>query len=362
MNDDGLLSALVAIPSVTGDEAAAVRFLREEARRDGFRVIEDAVGNFIAEAGHGPRRLLFVGHVDTVPGHIPVRVEEGFLWGRGAVDAKGALAAAYCAARPFVGSPDVTLRIVGAVGEEGDSRGARALDLAWIPDWIVNGEPSGAHGFTLAYKGILRGAFRLERERRHGAHPGPTAVEEAMGFWGHATEALRLEDRFDAIQGHLTDLSTHSDGLRDQVEGAFHLRLPPGTGPEEVETALADLARTCGVHLQVTERVPGAQGNHRSPLAAAFREAIRADGGEPRSLRKTGTADFNLLAARHSGVPIVAYGPGDAALDHTPHERLELSEYRRAVAILGHVFRRFAGSGGRAGADFLQPVASPVPR
>ena len=53
---------------------------------------------------------------------------------------------------------------------------------------------------------------------------------------------------------------------------------------------------------------------------------IREQGAEPRLLRKTGTADFNLLAERHPGVPMVAYGPGDAALDHTPDHRIMLVE------------------------------------
>ncbi|HJQ94012.1 MAG TPA: M20/M25/M40 family metallo-hydrolase, partial [Candidatus Thermoplasmatota archaeon] len=151
-----LLEAIVRIPSVTGSEAEAVRFLQQRARADGLRVLEDAAGNFIAEAGNGPRLLLFVGHVDTVPGHIEVRREGDALWGRGAVDAKGPLAAAYCAALRHKDSKDLTLRIVGAVDEEGDSRGARALDRGLRPEWIVVGEPSGVHGITLGYKGILR--------------------------------------------------------------------------------------------------------------------------------------------------------------------------------------------------------------
>jgi LysW-gamma-L-lysine carboxypeptidase len=342
--DAALLEALVRIPSVTGSEGEAVRFLQAQARADGFRVTEDAAGNFIAETGSGPRLLLFVGHVDTVPGHIPVRVEGDALWGRGSVDAKGPLVAAYCAARRHKDSKALTVRIVGAVDEEGDSRGAKALDRGLRPEWIVVGEPSGVHGITLGYKGILRGAFRLERFRAHGAHPGRTAVEDAIAFWNDVAFTYGLEDRFETMQGHLTSLTTQSDGLVDRVEGRFHLRLPPGHHPEAVEAELRRLAERNGVTVEGHERMPPALASKRTPLVAAFLESIRGHGGEARLLRKTGTADFCLLAEWHPGVPIVAYGPGDAGLDHTPEERIELAEFRQAVGILDGVFTRLAAT------------------
>lgn len=340
--DGQVLEGLVRIPSVTGSEAEAVRFLQGQARADGLRVTEDAVGNFIAEAGHGPRLLLFVGHIDTVPGHIPVREEAGELWGRGSVDAKGPLAAAYCMARRLKDSRDVTVRVVGAIDEEGDSRGAKALDPGLRPDWIVVGEPSGVHGVTLAYKGILRGTFRLQRDRAHGAHPGPTAVEEAIAFWDQVRATLRLEDRFDALQGHLLSLQTRGDGLADVVDGSFHIRLPPGTDPDRLEAHLKELGLEHDVAVTGTERMRPAESSKRSPLAAAFLQAIREVGGEPRFLRKTGTADFNLLAERHPGVPMVAYGPGDASLDHTPEERIRFADFHQSVDVLMSVARRLA--------------------
>ncbi len=343
LSDRALLEGLVGIPSPTGQEAEAVRWLQAQARADGLRVREDAAGNFIAEAGHGPRTLLFVGHIDTVPGDIPVRIEDGVLWGRGAVDAKGPLAAAYCLARRLKDSREVTFRVVGAVDEEGDSRGAKALDSGH-PDWIVIGEPSGVHGVTLAYKGILRGTFRLERPRGHGAHPGATAIEQAIALWADVQRRHRLEDRFESLQGHLLSLTTTSDGLRDVVEGRFHIRLPPGTDPDQLEILLRALATEHEATLEGAKRMRPAESSKRSPLAAAFLQAIREQGGEPRFLRKTGTADFNLLAERHPGVPMVAYGPGDAALDHTPEERIVLSEFARAVDILETVALRLAST------------------
>lgn len=344
MKDVELLEALVRIPSPTGSETEAVAFLRTRAKADGFRLLEDPVGNFVAEAGRGDRLLLIVGHIDTVPGHIPVRRENGTLWGRGSVDAKGPLAAAYLAARRHLADPNLRIRLVGAIDEEGHSRGAQAVPTDLRPEWILIGEPSGAHGLTLGYKGILRGAFRLERERHHGAHREESAVESAIAFWRTLAARHRFEDRFEAVQGRLDSVNTTSDGLIDRVEARFNLRLPPGVDPVALEAELDALAKEHDAWIEIDERMPGAEASKRTPLVAAFLTAMRARGATPQLKRKTGTADFNLFAARHPGVPIAAYGPGDAALDHTPHERIEVEEFEDAVAILDDVFTRLGAA------------------
>ena len=78
----------------------------------------------------------------------------------------------------------------------------------------------------------------------------------------------------------------------------------------------------------------------------SFLAAIRAQevaGAKPAFLVKTGTSDMNVVAPIWR-CPIVAYGPGDSALDHTPHEHLELDEYWKAVAILETSLRELAAS------------------
>src|SRR3712207_4703657 len=107
----------------------------------GFRAEVDAAGNAVGTVGAGPRRVVLLGHVDTVPGRIPVRIVDGVLHGRGAVDAKGPLCTFVAAAAAAASRTDCEIVVVGAVGEERiGSPGASAV-AAWpAPDFCVIGE------------------------------------------------------------------------------------------------------------------------------------------------------------------------------------------------------------------------------
>lgn len=339
-----LLRRLVEIPSPTGQERAAVDFLVDQARRDGFRAQRDAAGNFVAEAGRGSALLLLVGHVDTVPGLIPVRVEDDVLWGRGSVDAKAPLAAFYAAARDHVDDPRLRIRLVGAVDEEGDSRGAKALDRSTTPHAIVVGEPSGSDGVTLGYKGIIRGRLRISRAHRHGAHAAPSASDELLRIWGEVARTFDIQERFECIQGRLLELASQSDGLTDVASARFAMRLPPGFTTTRTIRRLEDLGARHGGEFQFAETIEPALVGKHSPLVAAYLAAIRAQGARPRLKQKTGTADFNLLHQWFPQVPIVAYGPGDASLDHTPEERIARAEFELGVRINGAVLNRLAST------------------
>jgi LysW-gamma-L-lysine carboxypeptidase len=79
-----------------------------------------------------------------------------------------------------------------------------------------------------------------------------------------------------------------------------------------------------------------------NPLVRTFLAAIRAAGGEPRFVVKTGTADMNVVGPYWPDTPMVAYGPGDSRLDHTPNEHIDLNEYVRAIEVLTAVLETLA--------------------
>lgn len=338
----------------------------------------DAAGNAVGHWGDGPVHVWLLGHIDTVPGHIDVRVVDGVLHGRGSVDAKGSFCAFVAAVAGLAPALAERLRVtlIGAVGEEAPgSLGARhAVKSLRRPDYVVIGEPSGWDALTLGYKGTMQLELHAAQPSRHTAVDEPTAGEKVVETYGAmrrfvdehnraVTQATDAGTIFERLQLRLLSVSATDDGLEQRGRARLGLRLPPTTDVDALAATLLALAQAAEVQFAVQ---PGAVAAHRSekggPLAAAFRTGIRLEGGTPRHTLKTGTSDMNVVAAawRAGGAevpPMIAYGPGDSSLDHTPAERLDLAEYLSVIAVLRRALGALAGGtapatvGGRAGEE-----------
>ena len=355
MDDRDLLRGLVGIPSLSRHESAAVEWLVARMAERGFRASIDDAGNAVGEIGEGPRHVVLLGHIDTVPGAIPVRVDGDEIIGRGAVDAKGPLAAFVAAATTPV--PGLRVTVVGAVEEESPtSKGARHRAMLPAPDWCVIGEPSGWDGVTVAYKGRLVVRVSLERAARHGAAPGPTCAEEALALWAavHAHAETLTPGRsafeqsargFEQLDCRLEGISSDGDGLVERAELRVGYRVPPGFATDALLAALSALGAAhpgdASVKIEKVASEEPVRSSRTSPLAQAFARAIAASGGRASFKVKSGTSDMNVLAPAW-GCPMVAYGPGDSAYDHTPVERLSFAEYARGIDVLREVLRRAA--------------------
>ncbi|ESS06484.1 MAG: N-acetyl-ornithine/N-acetyl-lysine deacetylase [uncultured archaeon A07HB70] len=324
-----LLYDLVATPSTSGEEAAAAERLRAFFAEQGRDVWLDDVGSVRAPADDS---LLLTSHIDTVPGDIPVEVRDGDLWGRGSVDATGSLAAMAVAA------VETGVSFVGVVGEEDDSRGARHLvaDREDAPDAVLNGEPSGWDGITLGYRGMIAGTYVQASESGHSSRPGNNAIQDAIDWWSRV-EARFAGDEYEPVFEQVTakpvavDGGASVDGLSVEATMDVQLRVPPARTVDDVrEGADGELA---GGTVRWHDAIPPVMESPRTAVARGLRGAIRAADGEPRLLRKTGTADVNLYADAWN-CPTASYGPGDSSLDHTPDEHLALAEFDRAVAVL----------------------------
>jgi len=88
-----------------------------------------------------------------------------------------------------------------------------------------------------------------------------------------------------------------------------------------------------GGALRLLDGIECYRANKNTPLVRSFLSSIRKKGGQPGFLVKTGTSDMNVVGPAWN-CPILAYGPGDSNLDHTPNEYIEIQEYLVAVNVL----------------------------
>lgn len=339
MSDEALslLMDMLRIPSLSTREGELAAMLVQRMAGLGFRARVDEAGNAVGERGDGDREVVLLGHMDTVGGEVPVRLESDRLYGRGAVDAKGPLAAFIVAAATVPVPDGGKLVVIGAVEEEAaTSKGARHALSRYRPAAAIIGEPSGWDRVTVGYKGRLLIDYELSQEAAHSARGEAGVVEEAVAFWSWV-KGMSLaygageERQFEKVDAALRAVNSGGDGLREWVRMEVALRLPPEFDAKPFMRAAIEAAGPARVRFHGHEVAFRAGKN--TPLVRSLLRAIRECGGEPRFSVKMGTSDMNVVGPVWR-CPIVAYGPGDSDLDHTPNEHISVSEYERGIAVL----------------------------
>lgn len=338
----GMLHRMVQIPSATGAEQRLAAYLVAQMRELGFRACQDDIGNVIGEIGDGRLgpTVMLLGHMDTVPGYLPVAINGDELSGRGAVDAKAALATMIWAAVRAVGRTAGRIVVAGAVGEEGTSPGARHLLSGDKPDAVVIGEPSGARTVVLGYKGIMRISLDVTRKPMHTSAPAEKAVEVAADFWHDVRDHVNVKGAqarpFERAAATLV-------GLRGDITAAraeILCRTPIGFDAAGFRSWLE--SRAGGDNLTIYEEVPAVRSRQVDPVVQSLSSAVREHGTAARLKLKLGTSDMNVVGPVWS-VPIAAYGPGDSRLCHSDDERISLTEYLLAIEVLSAAVPRIAG-------------------
>src|SRR5512147_3138116 len=182
--DFDTLIGLVCQYSPSGQERGAVEWLvaRMKALEYGDSFIDDA-GNAVGVMGQGPKQVVLLGHIDTVPGEIKVEQVGTLLYGRGAVDAKGPLACFVDAVAQAGVKAGWQFVVIGAVEEERDSEGARFIVSQYKPDFVILGEPNQWDRIALGYKGSAWANITVKRGQAHSASGEETAAEAAIETW-----------------------------------------------------------------------------------------------------------------------------------------------------------------------------------
>lgn len=346
-----LLQSMLTIPSLSRQESTLAHYLVEQARLMGLHAYVDEAGNFVASTHQqltDVQPVVLLGHMDTVPGNIPVRLEEGVLYGRGAVDAKGPLAAFICATARITRSKEIArpIVVIGAVEEEAaTSQGARFAVQQYQPYACVIGEPSGSQAVTIGYKGRLLVNGYVSRSLSHTAGPLQSSNEIAVAFWEkirrHASEwneQYASNSAFASLQPSLRSINSGQDGLEEWTRFLIGYRLPPSYDIAALRSQLECWAHEEDIHISFSGEEVAYQSTRTTPLARVFIAALRSSGVHPTFKNKTGTSDMNVVGPVW-GKNIVAYGPGDSRLDHTPQEHIHIAEYTHAIDVLELVLR-----------------------
>jgi LysW-gamma-L-lysine carboxypeptidase len=346
------LIGLVSRYSPSGQEREAVEWLVGRMKSLCYdEAFVDEAGNAVGLMGSGPKQIVLLGHIDTVPGEIVVARDarsvppNEVLYGRGSVDAKGPLASFVDAVAQTGAVEGWQFIVIGVVEEERDSDGARYVSTKYKPDYAVIGEPNQWDRIALGYKGSAWANITVKHRQSHTASGEQTASEEAVETWLKTkayvdTFNLDRPKNFDKLLLTLRGIESGSEDFEQWARLNVGVRLPVDVSPESWYGKLTENADHAIVE-PVGFAIPAWTCEKNTPLVRAFLSGIRSQGGEPRFVYKTGTADLNIVAPVWK-CPALVYGPGDSALDHTPNEHIVLEDYSKSVKVLCSVLRNLA--------------------
>jgi acetylornithine deacetylase len=177
-----LAKHMMAIHSVTGTEGEMGEFVASHLASLGYRISRQQVssGRFNVMANAGDPRVVFCTHLDTVPPTLPIREDDDYLYGRGACDTKGIIAAMIEAGQRLRDQGIGNFGYLFTVGEETSGDGAKAANaLAWTSDFVIVGEPTG-NQLARAQKGTFMAILRADGRAAHSGYPeaGDSAIEK----------------------------------------------------------------------------------------------------------------------------------------------------------------------------------------
>lgn len=354
----GLLLKTLRTYSPSTHEAKLAVFLKDEMKKLGYkRTRVDSAGNVIGETGSGKVKLLLCGHMDTVPGMLPVNRTKDAIRGRGAADAKSPLCALLLAGA-MSADAGVSITFAGAADEEGDGVGINKI-IKTGPDfdYAVFGEPSGASRVTVGYRGRVSVHVKVETT---GGHAGSSwAHRSAFDEFNSVLSKLRAyeqsktitDDHFNSlsISPTLVTAGTYHNVIPSTCEATLDVRIPP-TMPskqaiEEVRKTALGHSDDARIELRFDEPTEAYLANPTSVLVRAFQRAILLQlKAKPSLVRKTGTGDMNTFAQRRHA-ECVTYGPGMSKTSHTDDEMVEVKDYLGSIDVLKEAIRQLGSLG-----------------
>lgn len=329
MNLIELTRALIDIPSLSGEEAKVGQFLLSYLERLGYSVerqeVKDNRANIIATLDDSPHVMLST-HMDTVPPHIASTEDADYIYGRGACDAKGIIAAQVLAAERLRAEDGITnIGLLFTVDEEMGSLGARAANnhpRSRDCRFLINGEPTD-NKLAIGSKGSLRLIIKTRGRAAHSAYPehGESAIEKLLDVLASIRDCrFPIDDFFGETTCNIGTLQggTRPNVIPAEAHAELQIRLVTDAAPvkEMIERAIAGRAQV--EYLSTANPV----------------QMFAVEGFEKAVVRFT--TDIPHLT--NWGSPLLI-GPGSILLAHTSEERISKQELAQAVDLYAGLAR-----------------------
>jgi acetylornithine deacetylase len=329
MNPFELTKHLISIPSVTGSEREIGEFLSSHLASLNYQVERQKVAGdrFNVLAFAGDARLMLCTHIDTVPPPppvIPLREDTDFIYGRGACDTKGIIAAMLQAGDRLRGRGILNFGYLFVVGEETDSIGAKAANtLKWNTEFVVVGEPT-QNQLARAQKGTLMVNLNAVGRAAHSGYPefGVSAIRNLLTV---------LEDCENADWGNDPVL-----GKGTFNTGVFHGGEAANIVPPQANASI--MIRTVEGRVQVEEKMRRIVGNRATMevVGASDPQITHVVDGFPTTVVSFGSDVPHLgnLGKR------LLIGPGSILDAHTIGEKISKSELMEGADLYERLVRK----------------------
>ena len=328
-----MTSTLVAIPSVSFEEAAIVDFLHNRLNRipwlETSRIGDNLIARTNMERG---QRLLLGGHTDTVPANnnLEPRLEGETLWGLGAADMKGGLAVMLSLAEA-IPSPAFDMTYLFYAREEVAAEHSGLKDIVDAApelldaDLALLGEPTSGT-VEAGCQGTMRFILELKGERAHTARPwmGVNAIhrlDKALNVLNEYKErkpVIEGCEYHEALQAVRIEGGIAGNVVPDSVALTFNHRVAPDRDLEQAEDFIRSLFSSIIApedSLTLVDSAPPAKPGLSNPMLASMIGKY-----DLQARAKLGWTDVAFFDQR--GIPAANFGPGDATLAHTQEERI----------------------------------------
>jgi len=324
-----LTKSLMNIPSTSGDEKAVGVFLRDHLESLGWKVelqkVSENQNNVIAYLNDTPRVWMST-HMDTVPPFIAPTEDDEKIYGRGACDAKGIIAAQITAAEQLRREGIEDIGLLYTVEEERSSEGAKAANLHPLAakcEFMINGEPTD-NDLAIGSKGSFRLKIKTTGKAAHSAYPeqGESAIEKLLDILEEVRHTKFPSDEF---FGETTvNIGTVEGGVALNVippkaEAGLLIRLTAKREP--IEVALQNLLRGRG-EIEVL--------SCSEPV-----KMLIVDGFAQKTVRFT--TDIPYLT--NWGQPLLL-GPGSILVAHTKDEFVLKKDLEKAAELYVSLVKR----------------------